>query len=50
LLDETEKAPKLGGSKKPVEVDEMYFGGKQKCRGDACTADKKAKTPLVGIV
>ncbi len=50
MLNETENAPKLGGSKKPVEVDEMYFGGKQRMQGRACTADKKAKTPVVGIV
>ena len=36
--------------KKPVEVDEMYFGGKQRMQGRASTADKKAKTPVVGIV
>jgi len=50
MLDETEDAPKMGGSRKPVEVDEMYFGGKQRMQGRASTADKKAKTPVVGIV
>jgi transposase len=28
----------------------MYFGGKQRMQGRACTADKKAKTPVVGLV
>jgi len=45
MLDETENAPKLGGSQKPVEVDEMYFGGRRRLN-----ADKTPKTPVVGLV
>ena len=30
MLDETEKGTKLGGSQKPVEVDETYYGGRQR--------------------
>jgi transposase len=51
MLDETENAPKLGGSQKPVEVDEMYYGGRQRGhQGRASVLDKKAKTPVVGLV
>lgn len=45
MLDETENAPKLGGSQKPVEVDEMYFGGRRRRN-----SDKTPKTPVVGLV
>src|SRR6202050_3164466 len=41
MLNETENAPKLGGSKKPVEVDEMYFGGRKRRQGRACEDAKK---------
>src|SRR3954467_843164 len=41
MLSETETAPKLGGSQKPVEVDEMYFGGRR--RRDS---NKAPKTPV----
>jgi transposase len=51
MLDETEKGTKLGGSGKPVEVDETYYGGRQRGqRGRASVLDKKAKTPVVGLV
>jgi transposase-like protein len=51
MLDDSETAPKLGGSGKPVEVDETYFGGRQRGhQGRASSLDKKAKTPIVGIV
>ena len=51
MLDENEKGPKLGGSQKPVEVDETYYGGRQRGqRGRASILDKKAKTPVVGLV
>jgi transposase len=51
MLDETENAPKLGGSQKPVEVDETYYGGRTRGhQGRASSLDKKAKTPIVGLV
>jgi transposase-like protein len=50
MLNETEDGSKLGGSGKPVEVDETYYGGKQRMQGRPSTADKKAKTPVVGLV
>ena len=51
MLDDSETAPKLGGSGKPVEVDETYFGGRQRgYRGRASSLDQKAKTPIVGLV
>jgi transposase len=50
MLDETKDGTKLGGSQKPVEVDEMYFGGKQRMQGRASKADPRAKTPVVGLV
>ena len=50
MLDD-EKAPPLGGSGKGVEVDETYYGGRQRGQyGRASVLDKKAKTPVVGLV
>src|SRR5437016_882314 len=44
MLDETEKGTKLGGSQKPVELDETYDGGRQRGhQGLSSTFDKKAK-------
>jgi transposase-like protein len=50
MLDENENAPKLGGSQKPVEVDETYFGGRQRGQYGRSTSGLKAKTPIVGLV
>lgn len=50
MLDETENGPKLGGSQKPVEVDETYFGGKQRGYKGRTATGPKAKTPIVGLV
>jgi transposase len=47
---EDEKAAPLGGSGKGVEVDETYYGGRQRQPGRASVMDKKAKTPVVGLV
>jgi transposase len=51
MLDETETGEKLGGSQKPVEVDETYYGGRKRGQyGRASGFDKKAKTSVVGLV
>src|SRR5438445_49677 len=48
MLADSETAPKLGGSQKPVEVDETYYGGRQRGhQGRASSLDKKAKTPVL---
>jgi transposase len=46
MLDESENGTKLGGSQKPVEVDEMYFGSRTK----RLRAVPQPKTPVVGLV
>jgi transposase len=46
MLNETESGTKLGGSQKPVEVDEMYVGPRTK----RLRSIPKPKTPVVGLV
>ncbi|MFZ0802208.1 MAG: IS1595 family transposase [Terriglobales bacterium] len=46
MLDESESGTKLGGSQKPVEVDEMYVGPRTK----RLRSIPKPKTPVVGLV
>jgi transposase-like protein len=51
MLDETDEGTKLGGSQKPVEVDETYYGGRQRGQqGRASQFHKKPKTSVVGLV
>ena len=40
----------IGGPDKGVEVDEMYYGGKQKNGGGRPMRGDKVKTPVVGMV
>jgi transposase len=51
MLDERESGQLGGGGKGGVEMDETYYGGRGKSYpGRASTADKFAKTPVVGMV
>jgi transposase-like protein len=49
MLDD-EKAPRLGGRGKGVEMDETYMGGKRKGGTGRPMAGDKVKTAVVGIV